>query len=58
MKHFYKGRKPMFKWFIEKKTGEKKVVLVEKVDDDEKYFDEHYDLGYVENNHIESVTKS
>jgi len=36
----------MFKWFIEKKTGEKKIVVVEKQDDDEKYFDENYELGY------------
>ena len=38
----------MYKWFINKKTGEKKPVIVEKVDDDEKYLDENYELGFDE----------
>lgn len=45
LSHFYKGRKPMYKWILEKKTGERKVVVEEKVDDDDKYFQEHYQLG-------------
>jgi hypothetical protein len=50
----------MFKWFLDKKTGEKKVVVVEKVDDYEKYFNENYELGYDEktNAHLETHTKS
>ena len=38
----------MYKWFLVKKTSEKKVVVVEKVDDDEKYLEEVYELGYDE----------
>jgi hypothetical protein len=30
----YRGRKPMYKWFLEKKSNDKKVVVEEKVDDD------------------------
>ena len=45
MKHFYKGRKPMYRWFFEKKLGKERVVLEVKVDDDEKYFEENFELG-------------
>lgn len=38
----------MYKWFLVKKTGEKKVVVEEKVDDDEKYLEDEYELGYDE----------
>lgn len=48
LKNLYKGRKPMYKWFLVKKTGEKKVVVEEKVDDDEKYLEDEYELGYDE----------
>lgn len=35
----------MYRWFVEKKSGRKQVVVEVKVDDDEKYFEENFELG-------------
>jgi hypothetical protein len=35
----------MYRWFVEKKTNKKKVVVQVVGDDDEKYFDEAFELG-------------
>lgn len=35
----------MYRWFVEKKSGKKEVVVEVKVDDDEKYFEENFELG-------------
>lgn len=38
----------MYKNYLVKKTGEKKVIIEEEVDDEEKYLEEEYELGYEE----------